>query len=445
MAKILITPLGRGNKNREYSSAEYRFDETKNVYKTNFIAAALAQEIKPDKIIYVGTSKSMWEEVYKYFSEKAGAFDENEYFKIAEFIENNERGSFLTEELVLSIEQVTDIFLRTHNPLAVGNSKVYSIKYGIDQKEIWENFDTFMMINQEIEVGDEIYLDITHSFRSIPIFMYLMLDFISTLNIKNIKLSGVYYGMLDISPELGYTPVVDLKVLFAISHWVKAAHSFINYGNGYLIAERINNEEVKKKIRNITELLQLNSLVELQTQIRKLSKELNKVGKPAGTVEEKAFAYVLPSVRNLLIRLSDIEDSSLFQLELSKWFFENHYYSNGYICLAEAIITKLCIIYGCDYSLEKDRKKIKTKVLSSKVMNYNNSKEEEKVYLYKLYIFNKKISKIRNRCAHGSFRNSSGSFRSEIDRRLEYNKEAYQLLNDTKIYKIPEIQPIAHE
>ena len=56
------------------------------------------------------------------------------------------------------------------------------------------------------------FLDITHAFRSIPLFLYLMLDLMKILQFKNdFKLSGLYYGMQDVINDFGYAPIVDLS------------------------------------------------------------------------------------------------------------------------------------------------------------------------------------------------------------------------------------------
>jgi len=74
VAKILISPLGTGPaenndiSKREYTEAEYKFQDSGKTYKTSFIAAALSDHLQVDKLYLIGTSKSMWEEVYRYFS-----------------------------------------------------------------------------------------------------------------------------------------------------------------------------------------------------------------------------------------------------------------------------------------------------------------------------------------------------------------------------------------
>src|SRR5690606_550242 len=116
-----------------------------------------------------------------------------------------------------------------------------------------------------------------------------MIDFMLILNQKKIKLKGLYYGMLEATRDLGYAPVVDLGPLYEISSWIRGAHDFINYGNGYLISDLIkekeglpdNLEAISSKIKNITELVNINYLTDLQNQIKGLNSLIN--GKYAST------------------------------------------------------------------------------------------------------------------------------------------------------------------
>lgn len=63
MRKILIASLGVGNEKREYREAFYGING--NIYTEKYIALALDKEFKMDKIFYIGTLGSMWENVYE--------------------------------------------------------------------------------------------------------------------------------------------------------------------------------------------------------------------------------------------------------------------------------------------------------------------------------------------------------------------------------------------
>ena len=145
------------------------------------------------------------------------------------------------------------------------------------------------------------------------------------LSNKKIILEGLYYGMLEVSGEIGYAPVVDLKPLFEISQWIRGTHDFVNYGNGYVISELLkkgemssrNMEEMQKKIVNISELVNINYLIDLQNQIQALDKLMDNKHEYYNAID-----YVIPLLRDFTSRFIDIEYASEFQLELGKWYFD---------------------------------------------------------------------------------------------------------------------------
>ena len=64
MAKILISSIGTGNKNKGYSVANYEID--KKVYEgEKFIAKALCEHLKIDKLFLVGTQSPFGKQYLK--------------------------------------------------------------------------------------------------------------------------------------------------------------------------------------------------------------------------------------------------------------------------------------------------------------------------------------------------------------------------------------------
>lgn len=111
MAKILISPLGTGaiSKNntsvREYRKAKYQIDNQS--YESSFVASVLYTHLNLDGIIYIGTVKSMWEEVYRFFSEtKKLGMDEDCYWYLSEKILSLDHQSDLNS---LDLSKLTEL------------------------------------------------------------------------------------------------------------------------------------------------------------------------------------------------------------------------------------------------------------------------------------------------------------------------------------------------
>ncbi|MBE9238776.1 hypothetical protein IQ227_22840 [Anabaena aphanizomenioides LEGE 00250] len=141
MAKILISPIGTGSKDRKsqerkYTPAKYKIGN-EQPYESTFMASVLYKHFQLDGIIFIGTVKSMWEEVYSFFCEENKIQRDDDYWlNLAIQIEEQLKYDSNLDDLDLSpIEKVLG-----------ERSKCILIKYGLDQNELWENFDRIFKI-----------------------------------------------------------------------------------------------------------------------------------------------------------------------------------------------------------------------------------------------------------------------------------------------------------
>lgn len=220
MAKILISFLGVGrtDRSRVYNTARYRLEEFE--METRFIADFLIQAVKPEKVYLFGTPKSMWEEVYSTFSKKWNNYDTQ-----------NEDHFF---NYVLTSTKDTEIHEPSFFQLLSDSSSGITIlpkliHYGLNEKELKINSEKILSIGTEINPKDEVYIDITHAFRSIPMYSLLLVGLLRQL--KGLKVKDIYYGMHEATSEVGYTPVVSLFPLIQLFDWITAAKSFNDFGS----------------------------------------------------------------------------------------------------------------------------------------------------------------------------------------------------------------------
>ncbi|MGK7926273.1 MAG: TIGR02221 family CRISPR-associated protein [Spirulina sp.] len=408
MAKILISSLGAGffpensSAKREYRKAKYKIDNQE--YSQSFIASVLYEHLKLDGIIFLGTVKSMWEEVYYSFcKEKNLELDEDYYLMLGETIKNLDYTSPLN---VLDLSRLE---------LALGDrSQCILIKYGITESELQENLDKIMQIVNYLEDGDELYIDITHSFRSLSLFLFLVLTFLNDLTSeRNIKIKGIYYGMLDIIRELKYAPIVNLQSLFDLTQWIKGAYSLKEFGNGYLIAQLLDRQdesELARDIRNLSDAININYLPTIQQRANKLRQTLKKQ-------ESSPFKYLKNILDKFVSQFSDKTNTSTkesdFQLKLAKWYFKNKRYATGYITLEEAILTYLCEIYNKNFTNKDERDEMKD------WLHENNSSSLSQLYF--------KINPVRKAIAHASFDKKRTSYSTAIQNANQYIQEAQKI------------------
>ena len=388
MAKILISSLGAGsvtgvteNSIRKYRTTVYRIDGKD--YQDSFVASVLYKHLKLDGIIFIGTVKSTWEEVYRFFYEDRTkqTLDNKEldyYFYLVDKIKELNYESKLNS---LDLEPI--------EKLLGDRSQCIPIKYGLNEAELAQNFDRIIQVVDSLQPGDEVYIDISNSFRSLSMFLFLVIGFIKDIAAsKGIKISGVYYGMFDFEAfkNLKYAPIVDLKSFVEITDWIKAGYSLQTYGDSTLIAKLLENQNQPQLASSLTKFSQavnIGYLSSIRQRIQYLQHELKDL-KITG-----AFKYLQPSIEKFL-KPFDRRKESDFQLELAGWYFKHQRYATGYLTLIEAILTYLCEIEQKNPDLASDRKIVKN-LLFEKNSNAKTSR------IAKLY---KEINEIRKKIAH---------------------------------------------
>lgn len=106
------------------------------------------------------------------------------------------------------------------------------IKDGKDNAEMW---DIFNVIYGCVQDEDELYFDLTHAFRYLPMLVLVLGSYAKFL--KNIKIAYMAYGNYEARarceghPEKDEAPIVDLLPLSVLQDWTFAAGQFVRNGN----------------------------------------------------------------------------------------------------------------------------------------------------------------------------------------------------------------------
>lgn len=350
--KILISFLGTGplesKENRQYKTVNYHLGDS-DLGKYPFVSAVLKRHYSIDKVLLIGTVHSMWEEVYRWFSEERNMpIDEGIFWKIAETCENNNYSSPLSIPHQDAVEEV----------LGKG-SKIILIKYGINEEEIKENINIILGLQQYLDSGDELIVDVTHSFRSLPLFMMNLIVYLQNVSTKSIKISHIHYGMLEINREIGYAPIIDLQSMLDVNDWITGAYAFSMFGNTYKISKLLENENksVAPILKGFSDAMNLNYLYPMQAEAQKLSGIKNKDYKtdlPKLIINPVVEDYV----KTFLVR-DQLHEQSFFQLKLADWQFKHKKYGQAYLTSNDALITYICELNGFTWKQKSGRDKAK--------------------------------------------------------------------------------------
>ena len=373
MAKILISSLGTGNiqkdSDQDYQKTIYKIDNQE--YPETLTAKVLIQHFKIDKAIFIGTNKSMWDNLYYSFDG-----DNEEYL---DFLTKKKETGVTLEDLIM-LEKHLNSFL------GMEGSQGLLIDYQKNnQDEIWDNFEKLLEIKELIQEGDEIYLDITHGFRYMPILNIFLLEFISIFKMPTINIKGVYYGMFSDN----ISEIIDFKIFFDLLEWTKAINMFKYNSNAQqlieLLSKNTTHNDATKIFSQFNSNLQLANMSSLWQFMKGASKKIKVLGDSNNKIIKLLSGDLIAMTERF-----DKEKQSDFQYELAIWLHENNNHALSYIALYEAIITKSCELKKYDVNSRDSREDAKKSLGNDKWGKYFYTKNDDS------------LSIIRNSITHQS-------------------------------------------
>lgn len=436
--RILITSLGTGKLDekikdkREYVKTNYSI-EGKIYENREYISSALEEHYGIDKVFYIGTLGSMWENIYVHYCRKFKVKqDENYWLELTEKIDNFNRIS-LKEKQKLSLDYINfDEFKRTFN------EKVIPVLtyIGVNEEEINENFSRMTEIFDNFQDGDELYLDITHSFRSNAFWTFLVLNYIENMKYDNkkIEVKKITYGMFELKEKNSegkeISPVIDLTTFSTLLNWMKAGHNFKKYGNADDLERLITNQNTKQVINNYSKALSMN-------YIEDIGKSVNAIKK----LDTKSLIgpekFIIPQVKEEVERhfrkWNELENINKM-IQLAEWHYNEKRYALTYLNLNQALDTfleeglkNLKYFGGNKVKKTEKRKRFFVQIINTK----NKYKEEENKLLIEFQENTFYINESRNNIAHSD--NKKINIEEDIKRipRLikfckdNFNKENY--------------------
>ena len=420
MAKILIAGIGGGKKEKGkgYNLADYYIDNENNLYKDRtFITSVLEEHYKTDKTIYIGTVGSMWDELYLHYSTGELSLEDEDYIdELENTIINTTKDS-----------DVSKINIEKFNKKFEGRVKAIVTKFGINENEIFENFNLIMQIGEMLSDGDEVYIDITHSFRSSAMWMFLIMNYITDVLDKKINIVKITYGMFEAGRDIPRenarpkkrAPIVDLKAFYDLMKWIKGANEFKSYGNSYGLLEIMEDKEVKNSIKDFSDGLNLNYVGTIKQNIQSLGKLRDQINMLEGPGK-----LIIPNVvENFLKHFKKSEKDYEILLELGNWYFNQKKYAMVAININESIRNFVIDIFMLNSNAKETAKKVRKHFKFSK-KNLENIKNKD--------IFEKKEEKlctilfksqeIRNDISH-----SLGK-RIQVNNDIKYLKDSIEFL-----------------
>ncbi|MEJ5284405.1 MAG: TIGR02221 family CRISPR-associated protein [Brevinematales bacterium] len=279
---------------------------------------------------------------------------------------------------------------------------VKDIPVGSNENEIWQIFSKVFNLFKD---GDEVFFDITHGFRLLPLLGITLLNYARFL--KNIKIKGIYYGAFETLGPISLVrqrdikdrnaPIFDLTPYYDIMEWGIGAREFVSSGSTRKIKEIVNQHIIPlqktfcgkiddnyKKIKHLIDWIDIGTNEILYCRGLQIIKgeNFNKAKKLLNEIKraDLNLSYALiPLLEKIEEKITEFNsDDILNGFRAVKWCIEHNLIQQGITILQEMLITYL--IEKTKYKDKINNKKIREELSAAIyfVMNPNINEKEYK-------------------------------------------------------------------
>lgn len=310
---------------------------------------------------------------------------------------------------------------------------------GKNEEEMWQIFN---LLFSKIEEEDELYFDLTHSFRYLPMLVLVFGNYVKFL--KNVKVVHISYGNYEArNLETNEAPIIDLLSISALQDWTFASANYLENGNVKKLVELCNTElkpiliETKGKDQNVKNLQRfvssLDKVIAERVNCRGINIVTSENFKILKQTSDKLTNTFIEPLNPIFDRIKesfvdfDENENVMNGFAAVKWCLDFGLYQQAATILIENIITFVCcknclnwrieaerLLVNCafkvkDSTMPEDTWKVSNKEIDAmtrqdlveKVKNIIHSFEVE--LLHKLFV---SLSELRNDFNHAGIRNN---------------------------------------
>ena len=230
------------------------------------------------------------------------------------------------------------------------------IPNGNSPDELWDIFAK-CVDEDVVEENDEIILDITHAFRSIPLLIFIVAAYLR--QVKNVELRSIIYGAFEARNEnANETPIFNLTPFVDLLEWMNAVNVFQNYGDARHIAKLGVQKDIASTLTNLSNALLTNRTLEAQEAAMKFN------GLSFDDSQQPPFQMLVEQLKGSYQQMAvnkpadNLKNSLKAQYRQIKWYMENQHYLQAITLMREWLVSWKCIRDSKKWLNAEERKRV---------------------------------------------------------------------------------------
>ena len=255
---------------------------------------------------------------------------------------------------------------------------------GKDEREMWEIFDKVFHL---LEEGDELYFDLTHGFRYLPMLVLVLGNYAKFL--RNVSVQSLTYGNYEAAggsenPKLA--PFVDITPLSVLQDWTNASSDFLRHGDASrlkglcmkelrpILRETRGADVTAQSFRHLAETL--SSFADSLRFCRGLSiysgEDVVKLRESLEGVEDRYLKALIPLLDNVASSVKGFtSDNVVNLLRASELCLRYGNYQASVTLMQEGMVSFFCVQHEISIEDEKSRELV-GRAITKKLFYFEN-------------------------------------------------------------------------
>jgi hypothetical protein len=249
---------------------------------------------------------------------------------------------------------------------------------GHSESDLWEIFNA---LTEKVTEGDELIVDITNGFRSLPFLSFLAIAFLRMARQVNVR--HVYYGAYDArNKETDESPIFDLTPFVTLLDWTIATDRFTRFGDasdlaafiregvppGPMMRDDLQAREIGKGLKDAAQTMEdvslalrltrpLETMTASEALVEKLEQAtpiITREAPPFGLLAEQVRAAYQPLAQPNPLLKSHWPGNLAIQLDLVEWYTNKGQVVQAMTLAREWLISALVYCFEYESLIDHD-------------------------------------------------------------------------------------------